>query len=415
MTDDKIEDLIEQIIQNSKLNKSSDEFDEHKKVDIDKVNFDEIDDKTKRAYRDIVNGLLDYYKILGVPPNASIDLIREKGREKLKNLHPDKRSSLLANLPPEQRASEKRKMEIQYKLIHEAYNVLKDPSKKKGYDIQKKAVDGGNFTNKKQSFEEFRKIQDAQITPEIRENARLSFREENEKMNKKHGFNPDSNKSGPIDKREIDRRFSDVMTSRVQQDIEYTPENIFEHKHFDQKEFNKKWEEQQKKKHKKKNVDGTMVVWNEIAAANDHGIGGGTEDFVPVDNDYSNIYATSNNNPTEFETVEDEPEENNDDNNDNDDDNEETVEIEPDQKFNNTDNVMKRFEEFQKQRDVDINKFKDKSIANGEFSGVQDNPFNISSQMKEIVGDDVPTIESHKRKTFDKDFAEVYKQLVYDK
>jgi len=420
MTDDKIENLVDQIIQNSSLG-NTDEKSEHEKtkIDIDKVDFDNIDDKTKKAYRDITNGLLDYYKILGVSSKDPTEVIREKGREKLKNLHPDKRELILSKLPPEQRATEKRKLEIQYKLVHEAFNVLKDPTKRKGYDIQKKAVDGKDFSAKKQSFDEFKKMQEAEMNEKSKDLAKLTFKEESDLMNKKHGYNPDIGKTGPMNKKEVARKFNDFMTERDQQDIEFTPKNIFEHRQFNQEEFNKKWEEQEKKKKKKKNVDGTMILWNDIAAANDTGISGGTEDFVPVDNNYGDLYATSEHNPTNFASVDNNNEDDDNKDADNEDDtNEEkndNIEVDTNNKYNDKDDVMKRLEQFQKERDADIHKLQDKSVSKSEFGTVQDNPFNISYQMKEIIGEDIAQIESHKRKTFDKDFAEVYKQLVYDK
>jgi curved DNA-binding protein len=64
--------------------------------------------------------LKDYYAILGVPRNATLEQIKEAYRRLAKEYHPDKNPS------PE--------AEERFKLINEAYQVLSDPASKSGYD-----------------------------------------------------------------------------------------------------------------------------------------------------------------------------------------------------------------------------------------------------------------------------------------
>jgi len=63
----------------------------------------------------------DYYKILGVNKDAKPDQIRKAFRDLAKKHHPDKN--------PNNKSSEEK-----FKQINEAYEVLKDPEKKKRYD-----------------------------------------------------------------------------------------------------------------------------------------------------------------------------------------------------------------------------------------------------------------------------------------
>ena len=68
------------------------------------------------------SGKKDYYEVLGVPKDASEDVIRRAYKKLAIKWHPDKH------------VDDKKEAEEKFKEISEAYSVLSDPKKKREYD-----------------------------------------------------------------------------------------------------------------------------------------------------------------------------------------------------------------------------------------------------------------------------------------
>ena len=74
----------------------------------------------------------DYYEVLGVPKDASDDVIRKAYKKLAIKWHPDKH------------VDDKKEAEEKFKEISEAYSVLSDPKKKREYDTG--GMDFGGFS-----------------------------------------------------------------------------------------------------------------------------------------------------------------------------------------------------------------------------------------------------------------------------
>ncbi len=84
----------------------------------------------------------NYYKILGVSENASADEIKAAYRKLAKEYHPDKN--------PGDKTAESR-----FKDISEAYEVLRDPEKRRKYDELRRLNTQGFGKTRTMSYEEF--------------------------------------------------------------------------------------------------------------------------------------------------------------------------------------------------------------------------------------------------------------------
>lgn len=114
---------------------------------------------------------LDYYKILGIRDDASEEDIKKAYRKLSKKYHPD------AN-PDNQEAKEK------FHEITEAYDILRDPEKRKKYDMEQKQTK----TNAQAGNQEKQKGKKKSSAP------RQEFNMENmsESFERFFGFNPKS-------------------------------------------------------------------------------------------------------------------------------------------------------------------------------------------------------------------------------
>jgi hypothetical protein len=364
------------------------------------------------------NGVPDYYKIIGVSPSDSQEVINKKCNQKLAEYHHDKIKAKLQKYPPEERKKQQLKYEAQYELVREAREYLSNSEKRKYYDLQKKTAESSSFVNTKDSFDKFIKLQESELTEENKGLAISTFAQKSKEMDKKHGFDSDlkcGQKDYHIGKDEFKRRLDDIETQRTQQDADCLPKNMFEHGGFNNKEFNRQWERMQKQKDKKKNKkddDRSIIQWEGIAAYNDHGASGGNYMALGDGDDaYEGLYKTSKEEDYIFSTKIGSDDEASLSSVDSDIMNDIDVSY-VDGYDKDKGKTMKSYEEMLKERELDESKFENKQFDS--WKDVTENPFNIShkNQLGEIIGEDITNKKSSKSK---KDMYDAYKALLYDR
>jgi hypothetical protein len=416
MSSDNIDDLIDKIAKGSKKNKQTEK---NKNINYDDVDFGELDTKTKKVYTDLFTGMPDLYKLVGASQTDPYEVIKKKCTEKLAKYHPDKIAPMLMKFPVGEREAEKKKFAMQYKLIKEAYSTLRDPEKKKYYDLQRKTIDSKNFFKQKDSFDDFIKLQDSEISEQTKKNADGSFKLKMLELDERHGFNRKDLDKKPISKKKAEKKMGDLMMEREQQDIEYQPKNMFgDGKQYNATDFNKQWEkmkkyENRKSKNKTGGQDGSIVQWEGISAANDMGMGGST-DYVSINSNYEDLYSTDKFAGTGFADKLDSE------NSDSDfrlsdisDDDIDTSYVTNHNKDKG--DIMKKFQEYENFRKNEDIEYDNRQFTDKSWKNVMDNPFNVSAQVGSMVGGDVKQLEGPRRKKkIEKDMAEAYKQLIYD-
>jgi hypothetical protein len=219
----------------------------------------------------------DYYKILGVEPTATQLEIKRAYQSKLKKNHLDKVPATKENI-------------AKYKLLCEAGDLLSDPLERKAYDMQKKLdMSSKGFESQKDSFNEFLKLQEQNMTEENKSIAKLNFERGLADLDRKHGY--DRNQSDDkMSKDETKRRTDDLMMLREQELLEISQDNLFEGTTYTTDKFNKYFEQHKKRENKKSKGLGIVKVDLGISAFNDYdGESGG----VGLDK-YDNLYAEDN-------------------------------------------------------------------------------------------------------------------------
>jgi len=243
---------------------------------------DSDNDSDERFASTVERESIDYYKVLGVASDVDAKTIKRAYYKRLRKYQPDK-------IRDKSDKEAVRKNKEKYKLIQEAYGVLNDEYRRKAYDTGKK-FEGSrskSFKTQKDSFKDFIKLQEQNMTDEDKKLAKLKFDMSKKELNARHGY--DEQKEEAIDKQEFNRLMEDAVFQREQEALDIQHDNLFEGRQFSHKEFNRMFEKKKRREAKRNGGKGGIVPVGDdgIMAFND----GMDSNFASVDA-YSDLYAT---------------------------------------------------------------------------------------------------------------------------
>ena len=301
-------------------------------------------------------------------------------------------------------------------IYHEAVTILRDPEKRKFYDLQKKTIDTKNFQKQKDSFNEFIKLQDSEVSDQTKTQAKLNYDLKQLELDKKHGLDRDGLNKTPMNKADAEKKLNDILMEREQQEIEYIPKKIFDDTAFNLTDFNKAWEKRKikdQRKTKNKQNDKSMILWDGISASNDTGTAGAN--FISVDTNYEDLYVDDKFDTSGFASKLSDVSDSASDLSSIGSENIDVSYVTDHDK--NKEDVMKKWKNFESQRQVEddtyeAREFTDKNVWGDVFG----NPMNVSAQMGTMVGKDIKQLNAPqtKKTKLTSDMVEAYEQLLYE-
>lgn len=312
----------------------------------------------------------NYYKILDVNPTDSQDTINFRANKKLADMHPDRIKHYLAKekMSDAEKRSEEENARKQYELVREAREVLTSYDKRRKYDDSLKTKKAGSLNTMKDDFDAFMELQKQNDTKEKKDLATLDFNSRNKDLDSKYKLTENTSK---LSQKELNSRMQDLQMARQQQEIDFQPKNHFDGKSFERNQFNKMFEAQKKKRKSEDGKNKDLVLWEGVASAYDNGMN--TGQFVGI-NDIGKLYDEDNGDGN-YKPLDDDIE-----NVSIGSDDIENVVLEDDNKMDKR-AFAKRYEDLVRDREM----FDNRNFFNG--GDIQENPFNISSQMGKIIGD----------------------------
>lgn len=382
-----------------------------------KQKHDSDEEELSEEKKQVLKYGFDYYKILGVPKFADFkkDLdsdedtrlktyekfIKAKYFDVLKKYHPDK-------LPKNISQEEKKRLEKTYQLIREAGSVLTNESQRKFYDLQQKTIKSKDFLSQRNSFEDFKKLQESEITDEKKAIAQIEFKRDFDKMNDLRGFDPDSAKV-KLTNGESKQRHNDLIAQREMEEIEFSKPNLFDGRKFDTTDFNKMFEKQKKKEEKRKKMreeSGAVVKYNDdrFTAFNDDGVG----NFISINDNYGEIFGDDNVNGTNvFSRAEKEDSESMSSVSSNMSDDIDVSYV----KGHNQNKLTKAdFDNYQKTREQESTLFQ--NLKYSDYKDVTHDQFGISKDFGYMIGKDVTNTTRKKPKDLNSDLMNAYNRLL---
>lgn len=166
---------------------------------------------------------VDLYDILNLDHDCDNKDIKPAYRSLVKKFHPDHGGD--AEL---------------FALITHAFNILKDPKSRKEYDdiheLSKQSVH--SHVSLKDNYSQYREAENTSYVEKTKEEKDAELSKITTEFDLKHKYDRSTSGGGALSKQETAHRLEDLSLVREQDEIEYTPDELFQKGRFNQSTFN---------------------------------------------------------------------------------------------------------------------------------------------------------------------------------
>lgn len=157
-----------------------------------------------------------YYEILGISPKSTREEIRAAYHKLIKTVHPDKDKS------------KNDRSQVYVKNLNKAYEVLKNPQKRREYDnsiknVKKSDSDFKMMKDEARAFFKTLEVSEEELQ-KLKEKAKQEFEQKSKEMDMKRGINRDT--MNPVNMEEMDGSLAQLEMLREQEYIENMPIKI---------------------------------------------------------------------------------------------------------------------------------------------------------------------------------------------
>jgi curved DNA-binding protein CbpA len=225
---------------------------------------------------------VNLYDVLNLQYNCDQNQIKKSYKQLVKKYHPDKGGD------PEL-----------FELITHSYNTLKKEDSRKEYDkilnISKEAEH--SHTNLKESSQNYYKAQKTTIVKKSKKEVEDELKRMHLDFDNKNNYNSQDTKA--FSTSDFLSRLNDLAQAREQEEIEYTPDELFDTGGFNPEQFNAVFDKMKKKK-KHVNKNGTLIeqnpdlpnAWNDGSEYSSYGI---SYDKLYVENNTTDLAVEGDN------------------------------------------------------------------------------------------------------------------------
>ncbi len=201
------------------------------------------------------NELPDLYSILGLTIDICKDpkcdeLIRKAYTKKAKICHPDKHPG-------------RNDVVELFELITNAYDILKDPIQRTDYNHKLSLVkeSSSDFFKLKKQTEDYTQSLGEYLPPT--DTQKLSFKEKMKQLDSKHGYDP-SMADNVISIQDAKNKLNQISRSRIEQDLEFKPDKLFDDDRFDLEKFNATFDKYHQTDNGITAHNGIPMAWNDM-------------------------------------------------------------------------------------------------------------------------------------------------------